>query len=254
MQSLYSNLISYWSLQEAAAAASRADFVGQTNNLTDSNSVGQTAGVPLYAASFVRASSKSLTLANNANIQTGDIDFTFNTWVNLTSKPAALMCIAAKFAATSGNAEYFLYWDNAADRFSFAVYRATDSGKIAVANTLGAPATATWYMVTAWHDAAADTVNIEANAGVTDSTATTGALQAAGTAAFGIGGVAAGSFFDGAIGEVGFWKRVLTRQERSWLYNNGRGRTYPFDKRLSAESTLGRDGRHRRNRIPGMIT
>jgi hypothetical protein len=36
----------------------------------------------------------------------------------------------------------------------------------------------------------------------------------------------AGIYTNGSIDEVGFWKRVLTADERTWLYNSGAGRTY----------------------------
>ena len=31
---------------------------------------------------------------------------------------------------------------------------------------------------------------------------------------------------DGRLDQVGVWKRVLTADERTWLYNSGNGRSY----------------------------
>lgn len=36
--------------------------------------------------------------------------------------------------------------------------------------------------------------------------------------------------FNGLIDEIGMWNRLLTIEEASELYNNGRGLTYPFNK------------------------
>lgn len=224
---LSSNLISFWPLHEASG--NRGDMIGSQNTLTDTNTVTQSDGQIEKAGQFTAASSESLNINNNSTLQTGDVDFTFAAWVYMDSKPAAIMDVLSKYAATAGNAEYIMYWNNTTDRFNLVVYRATDSPFVAVANTLGAPSTATWYFITAWHDSNADTVNIEINNGGVDSTATTGALQAAGTGNFAIGALATGSqYWNGRICEVGFWKRILTLRERFWLYNRGLGRTYPF--------------------------
>ena len=44
-----------------------------------------------------------------------------------------------------------------------------------------------------------------------------------------IGGDDTNEGFYGKIDELGIWKRVLTQSEISELYNNGTGKTYPFD-------------------------
>lgn len=250
MRSLYSHLISYWPLHEASG--NRIDLVGQTNLLTDMNTVTGNPGIIENAAQFTSATTEYLTIASNSNIQTGDIDFTFNFWAYMDTKPATVSWLI-KYAASSGNYDYQMFYTSATDRWQMAVARATDSAQVVTANTFGAVSLSTWHMVTGWHNANADTVNLAINAGAPDSAATGGALQAAGTANFYLGGFAAANNANGRMCEVGFWKRVLTQQERSWLYNNGRGRTYPFDRRLNGDSQLGRDIRDGRNRILGMV-
>ena len=253
-RSLLAGLVDYWPLHEASGDAYG---MNTANQLTDTNTVTQNPGIVDFARQFTAANSERFTVASNANLQAGDIDFTVAAWVYLDSKPANNIQGVSKDSATAGAREYILAWDNGGDRFYFAVYRATDSAKIATANNLGAPALSTWYFLVGWHDATGDTVNIEANgSGAIDSTATTGALQAASTAAFNIGARSnATQFWNGRICEVGFWKRILTQQERVWLYNNGLGRTWPFDGRPGT-AMLGRHplraGAHR-NRLTGVI-
>lgn len=250
MQSLSSGLMDYWRMWEASG--NRESTMGR-NTLTDNNTVTGNPGLVLNAAQFTRANSERLSLASNADVTAGDISFTVACWAYLDSKPAGLMFMLNKDGTTAGQREYALFWNNATDRFNFNVYTATDSAKAALANTLGAPALATWYFITCWHDAAADTVNIEVNMGGVDSTATTAALQAASTAEFAIGARSGGTlFFDGRICEATKWNRVLMKQERWWLYNNGLGRSYPFDGRISL-AMLGRErgqlGRHHKRRV-----
>lgn len=233
---LYAGLVSYWPLHEASGT--RYDLVGTANNLTDNNTVTQNPGIQVYGAQFTAANSERLSIASNANVQIGDIDFTFCFWAYMDSKPAAASWII-KYSAVSGNYDYQIYHDGTADRWKMIVTRATDSAQTVTANTAGSVALSTWHMVTGWHDATADTVNIAINDGAADSAATGGALQAAGTADFNLGGYSGGFFVNGRMAEVGFWKRVLTTRERRWLYNAGRGRSYPFDGRYSL-SMLGR--------------
>lgn len=44
------------------------------------------------------------------------------------------------------------------------------------------------------------------------------------------GRLSTGNYFDGILDEVAIWKRVLTPEERTYLYNNGTGRTYTGGK------------------------
>ena len=43
-----------------------------------------------------------------------------------------------------------------------------------------------------------------------------------------MGSEQASRYWDGLIDEVGFWKRILTAQEKTNLYNAGAGLAYPL--------------------------
>lgn len=244
MKSLYSGLISYWNLRDASG--SRLDLTGAANTLTNTNVVTSVDGFIGAASNFASASSQRLQLASNASIQGGPKNYTFAAWVQLASKPAAQMHILGKGSAVAGQAEYALYWDNVGDRFNFEAFSAVDSGALAIANTFGAPSTSVWYFVCGWYDNDAQTVNIDINAAALNSSALGAAAQVASAAAFAIGafGLTAATYWNGKICEVGKWDRVLTLHERQWLYNNGYGRTFPFDGRYSPD--LNRHNRSRR--------
>lgn len=243
MNSLYSGLVDYWRLWEASG--NRASALGK-NTLTDNNTVTQNPGIVLNAAQFTNANSESLTLATNSDVETGDIDFTIAAWAYLDNKDTQQGIVSKDDA--SAQREYGLkYGPTGTDRFQFTVYTPTDVARTVSADALGSPAINTWYFLVGWHDANANNVNIEVNGSFLDSAATTASLQAAQTSAFTIGGFSGSLFLDGRVCEVGFWKRVLTQQERWWLYNNGLGRTYPFI--AASHAVMGR----RRNRRVGVI-
>jgi hypothetical protein len=227
--SLLTGLISYWNLNEASGT--RADSVTASgNDLTDNNTVTQAVGKIAGAAQFTALNSESLSRASNASLQTGDIDFTVAAWIYLDT--LADMALVSKDMSGGGKREFdleFLSAAGATNKFRMRLFRAVDSS-IAVNDTTTI-STATWYFVVGWHDATANTMNIQVNGGTAVSAATGGALQAASDAAWVIGArefTAAPAYTNGRVDEVGFWKRVLTAGERTALYNSGNGVTYPF--------------------------
>jgi hypothetical protein len=223
---LLTDLISHWRLDEASGNG--VDSHG-TNTLVDVNTVTAAAGKLGTSRQFTAASTEWFSVADNASLSVGNIDYTFAAWVYMDSKPANFMYIVDK--ANSGGAandEYSLYWDNTTDRFNF---RQRGTGTIVVvANNLGAPALSTWYYIVGWHDAAADTLNIQVNGGTVDSITTSGTFPSDGAQSFAMGGRSgAGTLpWNGRIDSVSFWKRVLTSTERTALYNGGAGSDYPF--------------------------
>ena len=224
---LVDNLIAFWKLEEASG--SRIDSVG-SNNLTDNNTVTQATGIVGNAAQFARANSEHLSILDNIDLSTGDIDFSFACWIYLDSKTNS-SSILGKWTGLADQREYLLiYLGGATDRFHFVVSgdgNGTQSKNIN-ADTFGAVPTGVWIFVVFWHDATANTVNISVNNGAVDSAAHTfGVFD--GTGDFNIGATeAAFDFMDGRIDAVGFWKKVLSAAERTELYNNGNGLEYPF--------------------------
>ena len=227
--SLNNNLISWWTLDEPSAgvgAVARADSHG-TNNLTDNNTTASAAGKVAQATQHINANDEYLSHVSNADLQTGDIDFTVACWVYLDNK-ATVQMFVTKDNAGGGNREYHLAYDSGADRFTFAVFTPVDVQVAINANTLGAPVVATWYFIIAWHDSVANTINIQVNDGGVDSVGVA-ALQAAGNAVFMLGRRQFGGFLnplDGRLDEVVFAKRVWTADERTILYNGGDGMGY----------------------------
>lgn len=241
---LIDSLVSYWKLDEASGNA--LDAHG-SNDLTEtSGTIDAATGKVGGARDFEVGDTEFFAHADNADLSTGDIDFTWSAWVRLESTGANRV-VFAKWDFT-GQREYALFYNNAADRFEFDVSsNGQGSGATAVrADTLGAPSLATWYHLVGWHDSVNNQIGICANAGTADVAAhSTGVRD--GSAGFALGSFlatgAGDSHWDGLIDEVGFWKRVLTSTERTALYNSGNGLAYPFTSgetvRLSRLALLG---------------
>jgi hypothetical protein len=218
---LKDDLKGYWPLNEASGNA--LDAHG-SNTLTDNNTVASAAGKVGNARDFESGNSESFSIADNTDLSVQDIPFTIAAWVNFESF-GAIRPIVAKWQ-TAGQFSYELAYSTFLNRLFFGVSNDGSSEVVVAANVLGAPSTSTWYFVVAWHDPAANTINIQVNNGTANS-ASHSAGVFDGTSAFTIGAKDnATLFMDGLIDEVGFWKRLLTADEKTFLYNSGNGRAY----------------------------
>jgi hypothetical protein len=225
---LNSSLTSYWALNESSGTRSDS-YDGNNLTANGTGGVGSATGKKSNAADFESSESDFLEIADNSDMSTGDIDFTLSAWVYMESKAAGTQYILSR--ENSGTVrEYNLIYTGtgASDRFAFITYNSSGTQVCSVsANSFGSPSVSTWYLIVAWHDSVADTCNVQVSNGSTNSAAETGVpsdtaanfrVAAAQTTEIG--------FFDGSIDEVGFWKKTLSTQERTDLYNSGSANTY----------------------------
>jgi hypothetical protein len=226
---LLNNLIAYWPGNEASGNA--LDLHTNALHLTDVNTVTSNPGlVYLLARQYAQVNSENHTRpADDALLSGGNVDLTIASFVYLDSNTARLG-ITGKWAVE--NREHQLRYDNTANRFQFLV---TSDGELATsttidADTFGAPALTTWYLVIAHHDATTGHIGIQVNNGAIDTVLHADGVFD-GTAAFQLGRSAA-NVWDGRIGPTMFWKSapggggVLTADQRTALYNGGAGLTY----------------------------
>ena len=210
---LLDDMVSYWRLDEASGT--RNDDHG-ANHLTDNNTVGTSAGkIDDLAASFNSASSEYLSRTSNSTLQTGDINFSFAFWAYPTGGGNG--AIIGKDDGSSR--EYTVYWNG-----TQWVLMINGTNQVSVNGTLNA-----WNFVVCWRDRDADKFYLQVNGG-SASESSTGTTPTSGGAQFRIGAwgySGGGLYFDGRIGPVAFWKRVLTPLERDALYNESDGVDYP---------------------------
>lgn len=215
------NLISFWEFEEASGT--RADSVVATgNDLEDTNGVVRSAGKVGYAAGFDAGEGMILSHASNASLQVGDIEFSIAFWFNADTIGTALI---SKYSAGNGR-EYAIDTYGASSNLRF--YATSDNGTPTTLNeaTQGTLSATTWYFVVCWHDPVANKLYASINNQTATEAAHSGGIYV-GTSSFYIGTRdVGGDYYGGYIDQCGIWKRVLTSDERTWLYNSGSGRSY----------------------------
>lgn len=213
------------------SSGDRLDATGNGNTLTSNNSVGQTTGKIDFGTSYVAASSQFLSITDNSFVSLGDVDFTIGGWVYFTTKDASAN--GQRFMSkddNSANREYLLGYETGADKFTCIVWTGgSGSGFQQVyASTFGSPSTATWYFLLAWYNATSNVLSISVNNGAANTISFAGGAYD-GAAPLQVGGYnSTAQFVNGKIDEMGIWKQALSDDDRTALYNNGSGVTYPF--------------------------
>jgi hypothetical protein len=217
------NLIAWWSQDEVSGTRNDSH---STNHLTDNNTVSSTTGKKSNAAEFTSANSEYLSIADNASLSMGDIDFTLCSWVRLTGTKAAFP-IFAKWNVGANEREYYLIYSLSSDRFLFAISNNGTAQTVLTGSSFSSITTNVWYYVCAWHDATANTISIQVDNGAIDSVSYSSGGRN-GTSPLFIGQIvfAGSTYGNGNTDESLIYKKVLSADEREWLYNAGTGRTY----------------------------
>lgn len=225
--------VAHWTLNEQSGT--RFDSVG-SNDLTDNNTVGFDTGKFGNAADFVTANDEYLSVADNADLSMGNIDFTIRFWVKLDNKSTSHDLIA-KWDAGINQREYIINYASGSDRFTLFISddgTATTHTTSVTADNFGSPSIDTWYLIHAWHDATNDVIGISVNAGTANTAAwTTGIFD--GSQAFQLGrrpGSTGVSNLDGKLDDVVVLKGVvMDATQRTLDYNGGTGIPFPLWKR-----------------------
>lgn len=211
------NLVAWYTLESGGT-----DATGRGNDLSATGSPGYVAGVVGNAVDC--SSGNYLSRADTADLSTGDVDFTICGWVKIDTTSGSNWSIIDKYGGAGSGLREYLVYKNPSNQAALILSSDGNTQSISVtASTFGALSAATWYFVAAWHDSVNNIAGISVNGTSNTSAYSSGVRDS--SQAFRVGH---GQFtgFDGKIDEVCMYKRVLTTDELTWLYNSGAGRTY----------------------------
>lgn len=218
----FANLAAYWNLDEVSGT--RADQSGNGNNLAVSGTVGSLTGKIDLAADFTQAGYLSIT--DNATFSiTGSFTFVFGVY------PDGFSAIGRGLIGKWGtnDKEFAVYIGIAGNELLSFYVSADGTNENFVHDTTGLTINQ-WAMVTVVYDDTDGLIKISTNA-ATFNTEVYNSGIFDGSADFVVGAdwqKNGPNAFDGRIDEIGFWKRALTQEEVTTLYNAGLGKTYPF--------------------------
>jgi hypothetical protein len=160
--------------------------------------------------------------AQEASIEPNGSPFTWITWVRLAGV-GVRQAIISKNAGAAVDDEYEIDFSFADSTFRF--FRGGTGYDIIVSNS-GLPVVGQWYFLACWFDGTNLRIEVDDAAGPAAVPVTGTPTVAA--VPLGLGVLGAGSFplAGGDMDGTGFWKRVLTAAERTFLRNSGAGRTW----------------------------
>lgn len=219
--SLLGNLVSYWNMSELTST--RADSVG-VNTLTPNNTPLYGGGPTSLAANFIRASTQFLSATNDASITPGDSNFSIAGWVYL---DLGGFYFVSKFGTTT--VEYALEANVVGNPFVFLMGNSAGSSQGVTGSNGGNYALKTWYFVACTYTSSTNTSRISVNAG-TQNSQILGFIPSAASGTsnlcFGTQKSGYGAPMSGRTAAWGYWNKVLTTTEITFLYNSGQGRLY----------------------------
>ncbi|MBI3175912.1 MAG: hypothetical protein HYZ25_19495 [Chloroflexi bacterium] len=213
------NLVSWWTMNETSG---QRNYSHSANHLSVTGTVTSATGRPTStnAASFSSSPTGILTRTDNAQLSTGDIDFTLSANFYAASVSGVTVLVNKGSSTDQNQRDYALIQSN--NTLLFRVGNGSTNASV-TSTTFTAN---TWHTVVAWHDSVNDTINIQIDNGTVSSASYSGGAMDT-TYPLSIGGHANSTYvFNGRIDEVSLYKRVLNTNERTWLYNAGAGRTY----------------------------
>ena len=233
---LRADAVAYWKMDEASET--RVDATGNGNDLTPMNTPSGTTGKVGNGVGLTATSTQYLKRADNADLSTGQTDFTFTFWVKFNSLPVLgerQDIIIKRFEVYEPveeiTLEYEIYiatFDPGGTLFS---YSSSDPVKSLDLPSSPEAQVDTWYFVEVAFDwGTPPTASMRINNGSPNTYSEPDYVGADNAGDFNIGydSFYARGAVDGIVDEVGFWKRLLTTDERSYLYNSGNGKTlYP---------------------------
>lgn len=223
------NLVSWWALEEDSGNA--IDSHG-TNHLTRSGTINNADALQGKGINFQNIKDRYLSLANNASVNFGHEDFTIGCWFkpeDLYGGDYHMPFIHKGNAGGAAYSEYFLGASKSKKVILITRGGSTEWGSVMT--------TGNWYFAVGWHVASENKSYLQVNNGSALSyTDTQGGGTTYNDIRFGRNlriGVEAG--IKGIVDEMFMYRRALSDDERSWLYNDGAGRTYT-DTVLTTES------------------
>ncbi len=220
---LLDGLEAHWEFEETSGNA--ADSSGFSSTLTAVNSPASVAG-KVGNARVSNFDNKYFTITDNAHLSFGNEELTINLWGYVQNKGFDSTEIWVSKGTISGSdfsgGEYAIYWLQSSDRIIGRVSDGSSVIQTVEASTFGAINAGEWMMISFVHDPAANQIKIRVNNGSWDTASFSTGINS-GANNFRVGADDAGRIRTVGFDELSLWRRIVTDEEFTELYNAGAG-------------------------------
>jgi hypothetical protein len=235
---LTDNLRHVWKLDEASGSAlDLISGISLSTSASPPTSTTVAGSVFPTVRNFASANTQYLTISDTSSVSLGgNISFQVALYARFASTAGGFPMMFTK-DDVGGNREFALYYFASGLQVTF---ECNDGSAIQTAQVGLSVVANTWYLFMFGRDAANSLIFCSVNNGTKGTHASTGTLDAA--APFQIGARNGANSFDGQIGPVYWWDRILTATEEAQIYNAGAGQRLlvspPPPRRLRSSRTL----------------
>lgn len=198
--------------------ANGSDATTRGNDLNPQNAPSYVAGKVGNAVRLARASNQYLSRTSGADLNLGNQSIYYALWVKLLSKDSKSEIVDKE---RGGSNVYGLSYDSTNDIFTFS---SLDLGKICEGWSLNPVDVSTWYFVEFYFNASSGKMDIAFNNSSFGSDTVNANIPPADSDGDYLIGLQGLTYSDIDIDEVGVWRRILTQDERNYLWNGGAGR------------------------------
>jgi len=223
---LLTDLVAYWKLDEASGNT-RVDATDRGNDLAETGgSVPTAVGHISALASSHGAAGPTLRKTSPAPdlAKTVGESITIAGWAYADGENVSDILFSK--SVDNGSGAGLEYYIQVTGTRKFRVLLADGVSFIDVTSTDSFP-TATWFFFLYSYDDTSGDLKVQLNNGTIDTFNKTGAGRPD-TETFIFSGIVAGFDWDGRLEGWGIWKRELTTDEKTELYNEGAGKHHPF--------------------------
>ena len=221
-QSLTTNLISYYKMDEASGT--RIDSVAGYDLIVAAADPNSTTGIRNQASLF---DGDDLLIRNSSPFGMAGSSFAISFWLYLTQTSGTQWIISFGPNQSNYDGQYDFFMDTST--LKMAVRLADTSQTIIQASSFGALSAGNWYNIVGWCSNATHvglSVNLSANSSSISSAISGWNSMTYAVGALGTGGSPVIYRLNARLDEMGIWNRVLTATERAGLYAGGSGNTY----------------------------
>ena len=230
---LADRLIEWWPLNETPDTRFGRIyelFLHPGTNTGPVNGTPGTIATPLATNYLYRSAAEQTLIDGTAcDLQPGNFDFAYLVWVKLSTKTAD-RTVLSRWNSTAGQGAYDLFYNSTVDRFKWEVAAGPGLFTSVLANTFGSPSINTWYMLYVEHNWTTKNIGVSVNAGTLNQVPWVSGIVSNSPALFLVGAwnTTFQDRMDGVVQRLGYWKRVLSADERTFLFNSNLGRDFPF--------------------------